>query len=174
MRPKKKFKVRDLLRKEIYNTYSYLSEEKVYCNTCDREIKTGHGHEKERLDEHKKSARHVELLSKRKFVQTSIVSMVNSNHANDFNFQLVKAFIEAGIPLSKVNHRSIKQLFEVRCNKKIYDRRHLTRKYIPVLFEESVNEVRQFVGENYVYFIIDETPDIKKRSVVDILVGILN
>ena len=73
-----------------------------------------------------------------------------------------------------MNHPSIKRLFEVHCNKRLYDRRHLTNKYIPTLFEECIDEVRKFIGNSPVYFIIDESPDIKHRSVVNVLVGALN
>ena len=78
------------------------------------------------------------------------------------------------MPLSKVNHPSIKKLFEVHMNRRIYDRTYLTRAFTPRIYNDMIDKIRNYVGDNYVYFIIDEVPDIKFRGVVNVLVGILN
>lgn len=176
MPPRKKIKTKELCASIDYKKiYRYIDEQKVFCLVCEKDVATGSGHEKQRLDEHRNSSRHKELVSKRTTVQPSIESAVERiDHSKDFNYKLTKAFIAAGIPLSKVNDPSIKNLFEVDCGKRIYDRRHLTSKYIPLIFEELIGDIRKSIGNSFVYFIIDESPDIMHRSVVNVLVGKLD
>ena len=45
---------------------------------------------------------------------------------------------------------------------------------MPKIYAECIEDIRRHVGDNYIYFILDETPDIKFRAVVNVLVGVLN
>lgn len=103
--------------------------------------------------------------------------MFNDNLANgldEFNLQVTKTFIETGIPLDKLNHPSFKNLFENILKKRLYTRLHLSTTYIPALFEQAIGELRSKVGDHHIYFIVDESPDLMERAVVNVLVGKLD
>jgi len=56
----------------------------------------------------------------------------------------------------------------------IPDESTLRKLYIEPLYSEKIEQIRKIVGQNPVYFIVDETMDACKRSVLNILVGTFN
>ena len=175
MPPKQQFKLRAMCDEpQFKSVYRYLDERTVYCKVCDKTVNCGANHERQRMLEHRGSYKHKELSSNRTMVQQSTSALIGKNkHLGEFNYHLVRCFIEANIPLFKLNSPSVKQLFEVHCGKSIYDRRHIIDKYSPILMNECIDDIRRYIGNTFVYFIIDETPDTCHLSVVNVLVGSL-
>ena len=56
----------------------------------------------------------------------------------------------------------------------IQDESILRKFYVQPLYEEKISQIREIVGTNPVYFIVDETMDICKRNVLNIMIGVLN
>jgi hypothetical protein len=82
--------------------------------------------------------------------------------------------IEAGIPLSKLSHPSLKSFFEGVMNRVIPDESTLRKSYVTPLYDETLAKIKNKIDKNLVYFIIDETTDKCQRNVLNILVGPLN
>ena len=172
--------IKSLLKDKKYSSYRFIEgKEYVYCVECEKNVNVRHRHEKQSLNDHIASKNHITKSNRpgQQLVQQRVDSMVKrleKDGLDNFNIRVTMAFIEANIPLSKLNHPSIKNLFEVTCRQKLYSRQYLQSKYLPALFDEAISDIRKSVGSNYVYFVVDETPDILQRKVVNVLVGILN
>ena len=172
--------IQSLLKNSSYSCYRYIEgKDYVYCVKCEKNVNIRSRHEKQSLKDHLGSKSHIAKCKQpgRSLVQQQVDSMVKrmeKQGLDDFNIRVTMAFIQANIPLSKLNHPSIKNLFESTCQKKLYTRQHLQTKYLPELFDESLDDIRKTLGANCVYFMIDETPDLLQRKVVNLLVGVFN
>lgn len=92
---------------------------------------------------------------------------------NEFHRDLLKAFAEADIPIWKLNHPSLKGLMEKYMKRAVPSRSTLENKFA-ALYQEVTSDIRQYIGDNKVYFVLDETTDSEGRYVLNILVGSLN
>ena len=146
---------------------------------CDKDVNVRSKHEKQSLNDHISTKMHISNCGRRgsSMVQQRVDSFLNRSENKDldkFNLHVTIAFIEANIPLSKLDHPSLRNLFENTCKQKLYSRQVLQTKYLPYLFDETLADIRKSVGSSFVYLIIDESPDILQRKVVNVLVGPLN
>lgn len=167
----------NLLKKNTYSVFIRITGDKshVKCTLCHHVVNLRQDKVKYSMDEHLKSKKHKEALHEAASGQQTINKLFEAKDQTDhLNYSLVKAFVEAGIPLSKLNHGSIRKFLESALKMKVCDRRHLSKKYLPIIFKESLHDIREIVGDNHVYFIIDESPDVKFRAVVNVMVGVLN
>ena len=168
------FKLQSLLKKKEYECYREIDETTVFCTVCDKQIRArDNGRENSSLGYHVKTKKHVERAKNSSGITPSIAQVIGKRK-DDFNYHLVKAFIQSGIPLFKLSHPSMNYLFNNLLGKHVFDRRYLTDKYIPILYNECLVEIRASVADHFVYFMLDETPDAKQRCVVNVLVGVLN
>ena len=82
---------------------------------------------------------------------------------------LVKAFVEANIPLEKVN--ALQPFFRKYCREggAIPQADALRRNYLPGIYQQHIEDLKDFFQEKTVSIIVDETTDSRARSVVNIL-----
>jgi hypothetical protein len=84
-------------------------------------------------------------------------------------YNLVDAFVMADIPLEKID--KLQNWLRENCNEGgfIPKSDNLRREYLPKLFEDHVNQLKEYFRGKRVSIIIDETTDSRTRSVVNIL-----
>ena len=84
-------------------------------------------------------------------------------------YNLVDAFVMADIPLEKVD--KLQNWLRENCNERgfILKSDTLRRDYLPKLFADHVNQLKEYFCGKRVSIIINETTDSKIRSVVNIL-----
>jgi hypothetical protein len=58
--------------------------------------------------------------------------------------------------------------------KKLSDASTLRKNYLNDVYNKAINRIKQKIKDESLYFIIDETRDIYSRSIINILVGILD
>jgi hypothetical protein len=154
----------------------------LYCNICDKTLSNDIRHLQNTIDNHNKTSLHQknkEIKANNSKKQSLLLNSFKSveeknNKQNTFNSKLTKAFIEAGIPLSKLSHPSLKSFFEDVMNRVIPDESTLRKSYVTPLYDETIAKIKNKIDKNLVYFIIDETTDKCQRNVLNILVGPLN
>ena len=59
-------------------------------------------------------------------------------------------------------------------NKSVPDESTLRKNYVETLYKETLNEIRSAVGDNNIWFSVDETTDSKGQAVANFIVGILS
>jgi len=101
------------------------------------------------------------------------ISEEKSKSEKVFNSRLTEAFIESNIPLHKLSNPTLKSFLEDFTKRSVPNESTLRRNNKP-LYESKIEQIRQIVGLNSVYFIMDESTDKCELQVLNILVGVLN
>ena len=91
-----------------------------------------------------------------------------------FNKDLTQALIKANIPISKVNHPAFKLFLEKHMSRSLPDESTLRKNYISAIYDERIQKIKEIIGDNDIFLIVDQATDCKKRAVLNILVGPLN
>lgn len=103
--------------------------------------------------------------------------MVTSSKKNDedsFKFDLCKALVGSNIPLKKLCNPNLRTFLEKYCKRSIPDESALRKKYVNEIYLETMSEIRQHIGNNYIYFVVDETTDKCGRYIANLMVGVLH
>jgi hypothetical protein len=85
-------------------------------------------------------------------------------------YKLMDAFVTADIPLEKVD--KLQNWLHEHCNEGGFIPKSdtLRREYLPKLFENHINQLKEYFCGKRVSINIDETTDSRARSVVNIMV----
>lgn len=126
---------------------------------------------------HKAAVERNKQNSERKKLQTSIQSSLQSKPGpvlSDFNMDLCQTFLEAGIPLNKVNHPSIERFIEKYTTHKTPDESTLRLNYVPNLYDKMIEKLRAKAAGKRIWITLDETTDKEQRMVANFVFGILD
>lgn len=150
------------------------------CTLCDDVLSLTDSHVKDRIDRHILNSKHQTQIQKQTKKQPSSNSLIQkiqnkTTKQQEFCQDLTKMYVEMGIPLFKLQHPA----FKAFCNKyiptkKIPDRTSLRKTYIPKLYNETMDKIKETIGTSDVYLILDETTDVNSKLVLNILVGKLD
>jgi len=156
-----------------------LSDGKIICKVCPKTINFDEKHINDRVEQHLKTAKHKEDKNGNKGKQCSIINFFDQisdkNQTKDkFYSELTEAFLYADIPLEKLKNEKLKNFLFEYTNQNIPHLNTLRDGYVQNIYEEKLNQIWHIIGENKVYFIIDDTTDSSNRYVFNALVGILN
>jgi hypothetical protein len=142
------------------------------CRFCDHSINfqtkntiTAHIGSKTHL-RNKKEKKEQQIKKRQPTIQTILnVSEIKKTVINN----LVDAFVTADIPLEKID--KLQNWLRENCNEGgfIPTSVALRHDYLPKLFEDHVNQLKEYFYGKRVSIIVDETTDCRARSVVNIL-----
>lgn len=90
-----------------------------------------------------------------------------------FNAGLTRALVAAGIPLHKLENKILSEFLHKYTGFPIPATNMLRYKEVPEIMDATLNSIRTIVGENDIYFQIDETTDLFERKQANIIVGVL-
>ena len=153
-----------------------LNGSSLFCQKCSEQVKYTEHTVNARLREHVNSIFHKKNLSKsnQSLIDAGIVNQKRvTNETNKFNIELIEAFTAADIPFEKINNPKIRSFIEKYTKCQVFTPTTLRTKLCDV-YESMLNTLKDLIGENSVYFIVDETTDIMRRCVVNVMVGQLN
>ena len=106
--------------------------------------------------------------------QTLLKETFVDQKTNEFSMDLCKTFIEANIPLKKTSHPSVVSFLEKYTGKTIPSESTLRQKYVPILYKECIENLREKSKDKYIWVSIDETTDVDQRMVCNFIFGILD
>lgn len=86
---------------------------------------------------------------------------------------LCKTFLEANIPLYKVNHQSVVKFIEKYTSNSAPNQNTLRQTYVPHLYKKMIENLRVKAAEKYIWVSLDETTDVEQRMVANFVFGIL-
>lgn len=160
-----------------------VENEKVFCMVCVKPINVNPSKYMCRISEHLSSdshKRHRELkIRNDNKLQTLLTesfdkSKEKADDSDYFITRLTEALITSNIPLNNLSKKPMIDFLEEFTQKTIPHESTIRKRYLPLLYEKTIKKIRQTVGFNYVYFIVDETTDVCGRKVFNTLVGVLN
>ena len=74
-----------------------------------------------------------------------------------FSLDLSKAFLDADIPLSKINNPSMKEFLHLYIGKESPDESNLRKAYVNPLYEDTLIKIISESNDNYIWISIGET-----------------
>lgn len=85
----------------------------------------------------------------------------------------VRPFFKANIPLKKVSHPSVVNFLEKYTNSTVPSESTLRQKYVPLLYDETIETLRDKAANKCIWTSIDETTDSEQRLVVNFVFGLM-
>ena len=118
--------------------------------------------------------KHEDNKNKQQTISTSIASTSGFNEQKQFYFDLCSAMVKSDIPLNKLQNSSFRQFLEKYCKKSIPDESTLRKNYVAPVYEETMQQIKKIIGNNYIWFTVDETTDTCGRYIANLIIGVLN
>lgn len=147
----------------------------LFCLCCDYAltvIKTSHVKQHIATEKHKKATEKNSEFATSK--QTLLTEHQRPQQINPFNMDLCKTFLGANIPLKKVSHPSVVNFIEKYTGKTLPCESTIRQKYVPVLYNETMQNLKLKAENKYIWTSIDETTDSEGRMVANFIFGILD
>ncbi|CAH0562763.1 unnamed protein product [Brassicogethes aeneus] len=171
--PKRKPTVDEWIRD--YKELNYQSG-KLFCRACVKMIQC---EKKYNIIQHLKTTLHKECLKKftNKSKQSTIgesLASTGQNEQREFYFDLCKAMVQSNIPLNKLKNTNFKTFLEKYCKLHIPEESTLRKNYVSLVYNETIHEIKELIGSNYIWFTVDETTDVCGRYIANLIIGVLN
>lgn len=149
----------------------------IFCKQCECKFKVDGIRLNTQYRSHLSSTKH-KRSSEKNSLQPSISCALHTaitKHTNEdtYIFKLTTAFVEAGIPLWKLRHPSIKKFFLKEYNE-VLPSEFTIYKQVNSIYTKTLQKIKDYIGENPIYLIVDETTDSCKRYALNVLVGKLD
>lgn len=92
---------------------------------------------------------------------------------DEFSMDLCRMFLEANIPLKKLSHPSMVNFMKKYTGNNMPSESTLRQKYVPHLYNDCMQNLREKVKNKNIWVSIDETTDSENRLVCNFIFGIL-
>ncbi|HEX3768089.1 MAG TPA: hypothetical protein VHT72_06910 [Puia sp.] len=99
---------------------------------------------------------------------------LNVKQSKEFGLDLITALVQSGIPLFKVNVVPFKTFLEKWTKVSVPDESGLRKNYVKPIYDVVIAKIKKEIGDDPVYFILDECTDALNRYLLNILVAPLN
>ncbi len=135
------------------------------CTVCNKYIKYDIKQGIKQLNRHVQSKKH---LNNARLINNADVDDINNDV---FNEDIAQALIVNNIPLRVLENATFKTIIEKYTKKALLSRSVYANKIIPNLYKKNYLLKTEELKNKPFYIILDETPDIKGRKIVNILAG---
>jgi hypothetical protein len=155
-----------------------MNGDQIFCRACNKPVSS---QRKSLVDQHVKTFLHISKSDKSKranYFQETLAQYFSPSskpsEQEEFNKELCKALISSNIPLTKVNNVNLKSFLRRFCKQSVPDEDTLRKNYVNSCYKETMSQIRQIVGSNFTYIIVDESTDKCGRYIAHLLIGILH
>jgi len=93
---------------------------------------------------------------------------------SQFTTDLCEALVSADIPVHKLKNPVFKKFLEKYCQENIPDESTIRKNYLPMMYEKTIDSIRERLAGKGIWISVDETTDITGRCVANVVVGALN
>ena len=139
-----------------------------FCQLCATIVKCS---KRFHVEQHRQTAKHQRKVAPEQPLASNSQSFLLPQSQKDFTKQVVTAFLEADIPLFKLKHSSIKNLFnstlghhcpsESACQKQIND-----------LAGQESERIKKLLTRKPIFLVVDES-DVSSQKYVNVLAGLM-
>lgn len=146
----------------------------LFCKYCEVVVSAS---KKFQVQQHIQTAKHAmkkyaKTSAKQQTLLPTTLARPGPKHSQ-FNQDLCKAFVSADIPLNKLNNKELVSFLEKYTDQKVPNESTLRKNYVPDLYNETLDRLREKVGDNSIWVSLDETTDVDERCVANFVFGIL-
>jgi hypothetical protein len=110
-------------------------------------------------------------LSKQQLITTNSRS---SSTNNIFFEDLCFAMVSSDIPLHKLKTEQFRNFLNKYIDHPIPDESTLRKTYVNICYQKAMNEIKEKIGKNFIYIVVDETTDTRGLYIANLLVGVMN
>ena len=146
----------------------------LFCKVCEKSVNF---EKKYFISQHVQTAKHQNAANKTKpgDQQTSLLTTfsASTSRKSTFSLELCKAFVDAGIPLWKLENKSLKLFLEKYTKQVIPSESTLRKNYVDTLYDLTMQRIKEEVKDKKIWISIDETTDVKGRYVANVIIGTL-
>jgi len=82
--------------------------------------------------------------------------------------------VAANIPWKKLQNTEFRLLLEKYTKKHIPDESTLRKTYLGPCYQNVISQIRDEVGDSYIWISVDETTDINGRFIANLIIGVLH
>lgn len=86
---------------------------------------------------------------------------------------LTECFLEANIPIHKINYPSVVKFIEKYTKYAAPSETTMRTKCLPTLYDKCIERLKGIASNNYIWISIDETTDREQRYVANFVFGVL-
>lgn len=133
-----------------------ISDTEINCKICSKTFKCL---KKSRLTAHLNTAMHRDQPS---------------TSTDSFYTDLCKAFVAANIPFRKLDNPVLRQFLAKYTFKHIPDESSLRKTYLPKIYNEVMDKIKNEIKDHYFWISADETTDLLGRGIINIIIGVLH
>lgn len=151
----------------------------LFCLLCDGDVTAK---QISQVKQHRATKKHLEAIQRKtggekgssQTLLTTLHETTDRNrNASEFAMELTKCFLESNIPLHKISHPSVAKFIEKHTKYAAPSETALRTKYLPVLYDECVEQMKRIAAGNFVWVSIDESTDCEQRFVANFVFGVL-
>lgn len=151
----------------------------LFCLMCDTDVAAKQASQ---VKQHLSTTKHSEAVERKtrskaggsQTLLTTLHETTDRNrNTNEFSMDLAKCFLEANIPLHKITNPSVKRFIEKHTKYAAPSESALRQKYLPILYEETIEKLKQRAAGKYIWVSLDESTDCEQRFVANFVFGIL-
>jgi len=174
--------IRSKLEKVVKKYESILQVDDLnvlMCTTCNERIRYDKNHIEDRVSHHIRTAKHQRRVNKietgkQQFITTSMLNALTNERKNEYFMDMTKAFLAENIALHKLNNPELKSFLEKWTKRTQPNPQTLRTYYVSDVYGKTIDKIRETIGENDYFLIVDETQNVCQKYVVNILIGSLN
>lgn len=153
----------------------------LFCNFCESSLagatKLSHVKQHMSSDKHKakvegRNGASTSASSRQTLITEHQQSSVQPKN-DEFNADLCRMFLEANIPLKKISHSTVVNFMEKYTGENMPSESTLRQKFVPNLYNDCMQTLREKVKNRSIWVSIDETSDSESRLVCNFIFGIL-
>lgn len=174
--PKSKNSKRVVLVKwitSVQDNYIVAEGETIYCKACDKEIRC---ERKSQLSQHVHTAVHKRNVEESSRMISAIRSNNPQNEAsssrkNNFYTDMCQAIVAINMPWRCLNNKLWRAFLKKYTGNDIPDESTLRKNYLEDCYSLALQNIRDNIGDNYVWISVDETTDATGRYIANLIIG---
>jgi hypothetical protein len=122
--------------------------------------------------------RHLDSLQHKKAAQRKISADSMNEHSNkqeltlQFNNDLILFMTKMNYPISNVDNIFFKEFFNKHFSYPTYSSTYYKEKFLPDIFNEKYKKLREIIGTESFYLIVDSTTNAIGQTILNILIGV--
>lgn len=93
---------------------------------------------------------------------------------DNFCYELCEAMVAANIPWNTLKNEKLKVFLSKYTKRNIPDESTIRKRYLDRCYHQKLDEIREDIGENFIWTSVDETTDAAGRYIANLVVGKLN
>lgn len=152
----------------------------LFCLMCDSNVAA---QQMFQVKQHRDTKKHKKAIERKQSgtssgsqtLLTTIGETADKNrNASEFVLDLSKCFLKANIALHKVSNPAVVEFIEKHTKYAAPSETILRSKYLPTLYNECIEKMKQIAAGNYIWVSVDESTDAEQRFVINFVFGVLN